>query len=36
MQTVFATMKEAGVMPADARYDRSKFVDESYVDESRR
>jgi ABC-type nitrate/sulfonate/bicarbonate transport system substrate-binding protein len=36
LQTVFATMQEAGVMPADARYDRSKFVDESYLNESRR
>jgi len=36
LQTVFATMQEAGVMPADARYDRAKFVDESYLQESRR
>jgi hypothetical protein len=36
MQTVFATMQEAGMMPAGARYDRSKFVDESYLNESRR
>jgi hypothetical protein len=29
-------MQEAGVLPADARYDRAKFVDESYLQESRR
>jgi ABC-type nitrate/sulfonate/bicarbonate transport system substrate-binding protein len=36
LQRVFATMQEAGVLPADARYDRAKFVDESYLQESRR
>jgi NitT/TauT family transport system substrate-binding protein len=36
LQRVFTTMQEAGVLPADARYDRAKFVDESYLQESRR
>ena len=36
LQRVFSTMQEAGVLPADARYERAKFVDESYLTESRR
>jgi ABC-type nitrate/sulfonate/bicarbonate transport system substrate-binding protein len=36
LQRVFTTMQDAGAMPRDAVYDRSKFVDESYLQESRR
>ena len=36
LQRVFTTMQEAGVLPAVARYDRAKFVDESFLQESRR
>ena len=33
---VFDSVKAAGLVPADAAYDRAKFVDESYLDESRK
>src|SRR4029077_15519941 len=36
LQKVFATMQEAGVIGRDVAYDRSKFVDDSYLKESRR
>jgi ABC-type nitrate/sulfonate/bicarbonate transport system substrate-binding protein len=34
LQKVFETMQEAGVMAKDTRYDRARFVDESYLAES--
>ena len=36
LKRVFATMQEAGVMPSSASYDRVKFVDDSYLETSRR
>jgi hypothetical protein len=33
---VFDSVKSAGLVPADAAYDRTKFVDESYLTESAR
>jgi NitT/TauT family transport system substrate-binding protein len=36
LRRVFETMKDAEVMGRDVAYDRSKFVDESYLNESRR
>ncbi|HSJ40659.1 MAG TPA: hypothetical protein VK955_06355, partial [Xanthobacteraceae bacterium] len=36
LQKVFETMQQADVMGRDKVYDRSKFVDESYLNESRR
>lgn len=36
LRRVFQTMQEAGVMGRDVAYDRSKFVDDSYLTESRR
>ena len=36
LQKVFVTMQEAEVMGKDVAYDRSKFVDDSYLAESRR
>jgi hypothetical protein len=33
---VFENVKAAGLVPADAAYDRAKFVDESYLRESAR
>ena len=32
---VFDNVKAAGLVPADAAYDRARFVDESYLVESR-
>jgi NitT/TauT family transport system substrate-binding protein len=34
LQRVFDSVKSAGLVPADAAYDRAKFVDESYLAES--
>jgi len=31
---VFDSVKSAGLVPADAAYDRKKFVDESYLADS--
>ena len=36
LRKVFTTMQEAGAMAGDARYDRSKFVDETYLNDSRK
>ena len=36
LKRVFETMQQADVMKPDATYDRAKFVDESYLQESRR
>jgi transcriptional regulator GlxA family with amidase domain len=33
---VFENVKAAGLVPADAAYDRAKFVDESYLRDSAR
>jgi hypothetical protein len=33
---VFDNVKAAGLVPADATYDRTSFVDESYLTESRK
>jgi ABC-type nitrate/sulfonate/bicarbonate transport system substrate-binding protein len=35
LKRVFANVKAAGLVPADAVYDRARFVDESYLAESR-
>jgi len=36
LNRVFTTMQDAGLLKRDTAYDRSKFVDESYLAESRR
>jgi ABC-type nitrate/sulfonate/bicarbonate transport system substrate-binding protein len=36
LQRVFTTMQEAEVLGKDVKYDRSKFVDDSYLNESRK
>jgi ABC-type nitrate/sulfonate/bicarbonate transport system substrate-binding protein len=36
LKKVFETMQEAGVMAKEAVYDRAKFVDDSYLNDSRR
>ena len=36
LMRVFDSVKSAGLVPADAAYDRSRFVDESFLAESRR
>jgi ABC-type nitrate/sulfonate/bicarbonate transport system substrate-binding protein len=36
LMRVFDSVKSAGLVPADAAYDRTKFVDESYLTESAR
>ena len=36
LKRVFETMKDAEVIGRDLVYDRAKFVDESYLSESRR
>ena len=36
LMRVFDSVKSAGLVPADATYDREKFVDESYLNESRK
>ena len=36
LMRVFDSVKSAGLVPADAVYDRARFVDESYLNESRK
>jgi ABC-type nitrate/sulfonate/bicarbonate transport system substrate-binding protein len=36
LMRVFDSVKSAGLVPADAAYDRAKFVDESYLADSRK